>query len=95
MHIIIVGNGKVGGYTLAKHLCQEDNDVIVIDKSAEALQKAMDSLDVMCIRGNGTRVNVLKEAEVSSADVVIAVTNSDERNMLCCLAAKNLEQSTL
>ncbi|MCR1933325.1 Trk system potassium transporter TrkA [Clostridium tepidum] len=87
MHIIIVGNGKVG-YTLAKHLCQEDNDVIVIDKNAEALQKAMDSLDVMCIRGNGTRVNVLKEAEVSSADVVIAVTNSDERNMLCCLAAK-------
>ncbi len=87
MHIIIVGNGKVG-YTLAKHLSQENNDVIVIDKNIESLQKAMDNLDVMCIKGNGTRVSVLREAEISRADVVIAVTNSDERNMLCCLAAK-------
>ncbi|NEZ46436.1 Trk system potassium transporter TrkA [Clostridium niameyense] len=87
MHIIIIGDGKVG-YTLAKHLSQEGNDVIVIDKSAEALKKAIDNLDIMCIKGNGTRVNVLKEAEVNNADVVIAVTNSDERNMLCCLAAK-------
>lgn len=87
MHIIIVGAGKVG-YTLAKHLSEEGNDVILIDKNEEALKHAMDNLDVMCIKGNGTRANVLKEAEVCNTDVVITVTNSDERNMLCCLSAK-------
>ncbi|WP_032122105.1 Trk system potassium transporter TrkA [Clostridium amazonitimonense] len=89
MYIIIVGAGKVG-YTLAKHLSQEGNDVTVIDKNPEALKRAMDNLDVMCIKGNGTRVNVLQEAEVRIADVMIAVTNSDERNALCSLAAKKL-----
>ncbi|CAM3027909.1 Trk system potassium transporter TrkA [Hathewaya histolytica] len=89
MYIVIVGDGKVG-YNLAKHLSQEGNDVTVIDKSLDALKRAMDNLDVMCIRGNGTSVNVLKEAEVKNADVVIAVTDSDERNALCCLAAKKL-----
>ncbi|WP_443660031.1 Trk system potassium transporter TrkA [Clostridium algidicarnis] len=89
MYIIIVGAGKVG-YTLAKHLSEEGNDVMVIDKNPEVLKKATDSLDVMCIKGNGTRVNVLKEAEVERADVIIAVTDSDERNALCSLAAKRL-----
>lgn len=89
MYIIIVGDGKVG-YTLAKHLSQEGNDVTVIDKNSEALKRTTENLDVMCIKGNGTSLGVLEQAEVSNADVVIAVTNSDERNSLCCLAAKKL-----
>ena len=58
MKIIIVGAGKVGYYT-AKHLCQEDNDVVIIDKNQEVLQKAADDLDVMCIRGSGLSTRVL------------------------------------
>ncbi|SHF01153.1 Trk system potassium transporter TrkA [Clostridium fallax] len=89
MYIVIIGDGKVG-YTLAKHLSEEGNDVTIIDRNQEALKRAMDNLDVMCIKGNGTSVKVLQEAEIYRADVMIAVTNSDERNMLCCLAAKKL-----
>ncbi|WP_027631481.1 Trk system potassium transporter TrkA [Clostridium hydrogeniformans] len=89
MYIVIVGDGKVG-YTLAKHLSEEGNDVVIIDKNMEALKRTTDNLDVMCIKGSGTSVKVLKEAEVNRADVMIAVTNRDERNALCCLLAKKL-----
>ena len=52
MKIIIVGDGKVG-YSLAEHLSQENHDVTIIDKDPEALRKANENLDVMCIKGNG------------------------------------------
>ena len=89
MKIIIVGAGKVGYYT-AKHLCQEDNDVVIIDKNQEVLQKAADDLDVMCIRGSGLSTRVLLSAGVQEADLIIAATTSDEINMLCCLTGKRL-----
>lgn len=89
MNIVIVGDGKVG-FTLAEYLAQEDHDVTIIDRDAEALAKASERLDVMCIRGNGANVRTLLEAGVDKADILIAVTTNDEMNMVCCLAAKQL-----
>ena len=89
MNIIIVGNGKVG-YTLAQYLTKDGHDIIIIDRSQQALNRASETLDVMCIRGNGANVKTLIEANVETADVVIAVTGNDELNMVCCLAAKQL-----
>ena len=89
MKIIIVGDGKVG-FTLAEHLSREEHDVTIIDTSDDALQKASDTLDVMCIKGNGASLTALKEAGTDTADLLIAVTNLDEVNMVCCLTGKRL-----
>ena len=85
MNIIIVGNGKVG-YTLAQYLTKDGHDVTVLDKSQQALLRASETLDVMCVRGNGANVKTLIEAGVETADIIIAVTGNDELNMVCCLA---------
>ena len=89
MNIIIVGDGKVG-YTLAENLAQENHNITIIDKNEEALRRADESLDVMCIKGNGARISVLLEAGIEEADILIAVTSRDEVNMVCCLTAKRL-----
>ncbi len=89
MHIVIIGDGKVG-YALAESLSQEDNDVVIIDRSEEALQKASNSLDVMTLHGNGLSANMLDTAGVRQCDVLIAATSRDELNMVCCLTAKRL-----
>ena len=89
MNIIIVGNGKVG-YTLAQYLSKDGHDITIMDVSQPALLRASETLDVMCVRGNGANVKVLIEAGVEKADVIIAVTGNDEQNMVCCLAAKQL-----
>ena len=89
MNIVIVGDGKVG-YTLAAYLAQENHDVTIVDQDATALEKASETLDVMCVRGNGANVRTLLEAGADEADILIAVTTNDEMNMVCCLAAKQL-----
>ncbi len=89
MNIIIVGNGKVG-YTLAQYLSKDGHDIIIIDRSQQALNRASETLDVMCVRGNGANVKTLIESNVETADVIVAVTGNDELNMVCCLAAKQL-----
>lgn len=89
MKIIIVGDGKVG-YSLAENLAEEDHDVTIIDKNAEALRKASENLDVMCIKGSGASTKVLLGAGVNQADLLIAATTSDEMNMVCCLTGKKL-----
>lgn len=89
MKIIIVGDGKVG-YTLAEHLALENHDIVIVDKDEEALRKADETLDVMCIQGNGARKSVLIEAGIHEADILMAVTSTDEMNMICCLTAKKL-----
>lgn len=92
MNIIIVGDGKVG-YALAEQLTKENHSITVIDKNELALRKADDTLDVMCIKGNGARASVLIEAGIEEADLVIAVTSRDEMNMLTCLTAKKLSKN--
>ena len=87
MNIIIVGCGKVG-YTLVEQLSNEEHNIIVVDKNADKVQYITDNLDAMGVIGNGVSYQTLQEAGVSTADLVIAVTGSDEENLLCCLIAK-------
>ena len=89
MNTIIIGAGKVG-QTIAKYLSEENDNVTIIDNNIEALERINDDLDVMCVKGNCTNLKVLSEAGISEANIVISVTNSDELNMLCSLAAKKL-----
>ena len=87
MKIIIIGCGKVG-FALAEELTQENHDVTVIDSSYQRLQEVAEDLDALQIVGNGSSISTLAEAGVKDADLLIAVTNSDELNLLCCLIAK-------
>lgn len=87
--ILIVGAGKVGS-TLAAFLSQEDHDITIIDNNDAAIQRASDTLDVMCIKGPGAAPSLLREAGAEDADLVLATTNMDEVNMLCALTAKRL-----
>lgn len=89
MKIIIIGNGKVG-FTLARQLSGEEHDLVLIDKNAEALRTADSVLDILCIEGSGASIQILHEAGVADADLAIAVTGSDELNIVCCLIAKKL-----
>ena len=89
MRILVVGDGKVG-HTVAEQLTREGHDVVIIDKNEDVLQRCEDTLDVLCIRGNGANARTLLDAGVEKADFVVAATASDETNMLCCLIAKRL-----
>ena len=71
MKIVIVGDGKVG-FTLAEHLSQEHHDVTIIDTNDDALKRASDALDVMCVKGNGATISALRESGADHADVIIA-----------------------
>lgn len=87
MQIIIVGAGKVGS-TLVEQLVQEGDNVTVIDNRSEKIREITESYDVMGIVGNGASYSIQMEAGVESAELLIAVTGSDELNLLCCLIAK-------
>ena len=87
MNIIIVGCGKVGS-TIAKQLCNEGYDVTVIDNNPNKLRAVSDGMDAMAMVGDGTSYTTLKEAGIETADVLIAVTDSDEKNLLCCVIGK-------
>lgn len=87
MQIIIVGGGKVGK-TLVRQLSREGHDIAVIDEKARVITEITDNFDVMGLVGNGASYSVQKEAGVEDADLLIAVTDADEVNLLCCLVAK-------
>jgi len=87
MKIIIVGLGKVG-QTLAVELSREDNDITVIDKNETIVEEFSSQYDLMGIVGNGSSHLTQVEAGIETADLLIAVTASDELNLLCCLIAK-------
>ncbi len=87
LHIIIVGCGKVGS-TLVDRLVEADHDITVIDESPGELQLITDRYDVSGVLGNGASFAVQQEAGVEEADILIAVTASDELNLLCCMIAK-------
>lgn len=89
LKIIIVGTGKVG-FTLAEQLSQEKHDVTVIDTDDDSLRRASETLDVMCVKGNGASLSTLRESGAETADIVIAATSLDEVNMICCLTARRL-----
>lgn len=87
LNIIIIGCGKVGR-TLVEHLCEEGHDITVIDKRNERIQDMCNLYDVIGVCGNGASFSVQREAGIADADLVIAVTGSDELNLLCCTVAK-------
>ena len=87
MKIIIVGCGKVGT-ALTAQLSREDNLVTVIDTDSIVVRNVSNTYDVMGIVGNGASYQVLQEADIEHADLMIAVTKSDEMNLLCCVIAK-------
>ena len=89
MNIVIAGCGKVG-LTLAEQLCRENHAVTLIDTDMERLEDAVNSLDVQAISGNATSHQTLLEAGVKEADLLIAVTDRDEVNMLSCLIGKKV-----
>lgn len=88
MHIIIIGAGDVG-FTLAKLLSYERHNIVIIEKDAEKYAHAADALDVQVYHGSGTSFPLLKKAGVEKADLLVAVTNSDEVNLLAAIMAKD------
>lgn len=91
MKIIIIGCGKVGR-TLAQQLSEEQHDIVLVDTNAEKLQEVTEEIDAMTLVGNGASIGVQKEAGVEDADMLIAITNSDELNLLCCLIVKKVSK---
>lgn len=89
LNIIIVGCGNIG-ITLAEKLSAEGHYITMIDKDAESIKNVTNAYDVMGIVGNGSSYNLLIEAGIESADLIIAVTDSDELNLLCCTVAKKV-----
>nr|WP_298704237.1 Trk system potassium transporter TrkA [uncultured Veillonella sp.] len=87
MKIIVVGAGKVG-YSVAQRLVQDEHDVYIIEKSAERIRKIENSLDVSLVQGNGSSLKLLKQIGMDDVGMLIAVTDSDEVNMLACSVAK-------
>ena len=89
MKIIILGAGQVGG-TLAEHLASEANDITVVDTDGDRLRDLGDRLDIRTIQGRGSFPTVLRQAGADDADMLVAVTNSDETNMVACQVAHTL-----
>lgn len=86
MNIVIAGDGKVGRM-LTRQLIQEGHDITVIDKNPDVLEASIEQYDVMSVQGNAASMEVLREAGVEKADLLITATNQDEINLLCCMTA--------
>ena len=89
MKIIVAGGGKVGA-ALIRQLSSEGYDLTLIDVNTSVLEHTMNLYDVMAVQGNCATMSVLKQAGVEEADLLIAVTNADEMNLLCCMTAHTL-----
>jgi trk system potassium uptake protein TrkA len=89
MKVIVVGAGEVGSH-ITSHLSEEGHDVIVIDQDPERVEEASQTLDALVIKGNGASVPVLDAAGARGADMLIAVTNVDEVNIIACVSGKTL-----
>ena len=86
MRVIVIGAGEVG-YNIADILSKEESDVVIIDKDEERLKAVSENLDVQTITGSGSSPQILKKAKLDQSDMVVAVTDSDETNMVACLLA--------
>ena len=86
MKIIILGAGQVGS-SLAHNLASEANDITVVDANTDALRELKDRLDIKTVQGHGSRPDILTQAGADDAEMIIAVTNSDETNMVACQVA--------
>ena len=87
MNVIIVGCGNVG-CTLVENLRNEKHNIVIVDKEEEKIREVTDEQDVLGVVGDGVSYQTLLEAGIEHTDLLIAVTNSDEQNLLCCVMAK-------
>ena len=87
MQIIIVGCGKVG-IALTEQLSREEHNITIIDNNYDTVKVVSGTYDVMGIAGNGASYKTLMDADIEHTDMLIAVTESDELNLLCCVIAK-------
>jgi trk system potassium uptake protein TrkA len=93
LYIIILGAGEVG-YNLAKLLSYEKHDIVIIEPNLERVKRAREKLDIQVFEGTGSSPDDLKEAGVEKADMVVAVSNNDEVNLLACLIAGKFNVKT-
>ena len=93
MKVIIVGAGEVG-FHIASHLARENKDVVVIDKDPAAIRRVSDNIDVQVVIGSGSSPVVLKEAGIKEAEILLAVTDSDETNLVASLTANLISPTT-
>ena len=93
MKVVIVGAGEVG-FHIANRLSHEDKDVVVIDKDSDALRRISDNIDVQVILGSGSSPALLENAGIKEAEILLAVTNSDETNLVACLVANIISPYT-
>ena len=93
MKIIIVGAGEVG-FHIASRLSLENKDVVVVDKDADALRRVFENLDVQKVQGCGSSPAILEQAGIQEADILLAVTDSDEINLVASLFANMLSPAT-
>ena len=91
MNIIIIGCGKVGR-TLAEQLSNEKHNIVIVDIIEKKIQDTTEDIDIMGLLGNASSINTLLDAGIETADLLIAVTGSDELNLLCCLIAKKVSK---
>ena len=89
MNIIVIGCGKVGR-TITQYLSDENHSVTVIDEREDRIEEMINENDVQGVCGNGLLCSTLEEADVHHTYLVIATTDSDEVNMLCCMTARKL-----
>ena len=89
MKIVIVGVGNVGR-ELVKQLSRENHDIVIVDTNVKLVEDVVNAYDVMGITGNGVSLDTMNETGIHNADLLVACTQYDEMNMLCCLVAKKL-----
>ena len=89
MNVIIAGAGKVG-IALAQKLSVEGCDITIIDSNARTLSNCLEQMDVMAVQGNCASMAVLQQAGIRDVDLLIAATNADEVNLLCCMTAHGI-----
>ena len=92
MKVVIVGAGEVG-FHIASRLAIENRDVVVVDKDSKALRRVSDHIDVKTVHGSGSSPVALEEAGLKETDIILALTNSDEINLVACLVADILSPS--
>lgn len=89
MHVIIIGGGKIG-LSIAKSLTNEGHDIVLVDESPDVLEEAVAAMDIKGVCGNGISYDVLDEAGAKKAYLIIATTESDEKNILACMVARHM-----